>query len=154
ADRPGTLGRVGPVTAAQARLLARAAQADPAAQWRVIVTNSDGQAIAVARILRPRGRDGPSASAGLVGRVTVTITDDALAAAAQQAGRPRGPGPPARAGPGAPIAVAALRAAARAMDQARARVEQDQAAGGCAHADESLAYRPPPRLREYVVARD
>jgi hypothetical protein len=30
----------------------------------------------------------------------------------------------------------------------------DAAAAGCAHADESEAYRPPPRIREYVIARD
>jgi len=155
-DQPGTLSRIGPVTAAQARLLAQASQADPAAQWRVIVTNPSGQAIAVARIRRPRhrGRDGPAPGAGLVGRITVTITDDTLIAAGRQAGRPRGPGAQARAGPAAPIAVAALRAAARALRRARARAQQDQAAGGCAHQGESPAYRPPPRLREYVIARD
>ena len=27
-------------------------------------------------------------------------------------------------------------------------------AGGCAHGDASGAYRPPPRLREFVIARD
>ena len=60
AERPGTLGRIGPVTAAQARQLAAAAQGDPAAQWRVIVTNPAGQALAVTRIPRPgRGRDHP-----------------------------------------------------------------------------------------------
>ncbi len=69
-ERPGTLGRIGPVTAAQARQLAAAAQGDPAAQWRVIVTNPAGQALAVTRIPRrtrrrlardrPGGaRDGP-----------------------------------------------------------------------------------------------
>jgi hypothetical protein len=52
------------------------------------------------------------------------------------------------------IAAAVLRAAARAMDRAQARAAADHAAGGCAHLDESPAYRPPPRLREYVIARD
>ncbi len=47
AERPGTLGRIGSITPGQARQLARAARADPAAQWRVIVTNGDGQAVAV-----------------------------------------------------------------------------------------------------------
>ena len=36
----------------------------------------------------------------------------------------------------------------------KAQAEADQAAGGCAHASESPAYRPPPRLREQVTARD
>lgn len=42
----------------------------------------------------------------------------------------------------------------RALDRARARAEVDAAAEGCAHHDQSAAYRPPPRLREYVTARD
>jgi Domain of unknown function (DUF222) len=182
---PGTLGRIGPITAAQARQLAQTAEADPAAQWRVIVTNPAGQAIALTRIPRPRRRgrdragpgrrgpnacrDGPSAGPGLVGRVTVTITEDTVTAFGQ-AGRPRGPGPPGSGssagsgppggsrspgGPGPPggIAAAALRAATRALAKVQARAEGD-AAGGCAHSAESAAYRPPPRLREYVIARD
>ena len=52
------------------------------------------------------------------------------------------------------MAVAALRAARRALERARAQKETDRAAGGCAHGDESGAYRPPPRLREFVIARD
>ena len=51
----GLLGRIGPVTAAQARQLGAAAT-DPAAQWRIIVTNPAGQAIAVNRIRRRRPR--------------------------------------------------------------------------------------------------
>jgi hypothetical protein len=184
-SRPGTLGRIGPITAAQARLLAQAAQADPAAQWRVIVTSTAGQAIAVTRLRRPRAgparagyrvpgapRDGPAPGTGLVGRITVTITEDTLAAWRQAPGPRGGPGPPGPrtpagtgtpvgsgppdgpAPPLSPIAAAALRAAARAMDRAQARAAADQAAGGCAHLDQSPAYRPPPRLREYVIARD
>jgi hypothetical protein len=154
ADTPGTLGRIGPVTAAQARLLAQAAQTDPASQWRVIVTSSAGQAIAVTRIRRPRSRDGPPSSAGLVGRVTVTITKDTVTAARQQARGSREPGSPGGPGPSGGIAAAALRAANRAMDRAQTLADADAVAGGCAHTDESPGYRPPPRLREYVVARD
>jgi hypothetical protein len=198
-DRPGTLGRIGPITAVQARLLAQAAQNDPAAQWRVIVTDAAGQAITVSRIRRSRrdpatcrsglaaGRDSPPLpGAGLVGRVTVTITEDTLRASGPPAGPappagprppagpapPAGPGPPAGpappAGPGPPcgpgsaarhdppsrIARAALRAAARALRRAVARAADDEAAGGCAHLDESPAYRPRLSLREHVVARD
>jgi len=169
ADTPGTLGRIGPITAAQARQLAQAAETDPAAQWRVIVTNHLGQAIAVARIRRPRRRvrggpapprDGPP-GAGLVGRITVTITQDAITAARQAGGSgpPRIPAsaatdPPAGTGPLSPVAAAALRAAARALDRALAQAAADTAAGGCAHAGESPAYRPPPREREHVIARD
>ena len=61
---PGLLGRIGPITAGQARHLAAAAETDPAVPWRVIVTNPAGQAIAVSRIRRRTGpgppcRDGP-----------------------------------------------------------------------------------------------
>jgi hypothetical protein len=155
ADRPGTLGRIGAITAAQARQLAAAAEHDPAAQWRVIVTNGAGQAITVARIRRPRHRrrDGPGRSppppgAGLVGRITVTITEDTVTGVT--GGRQEASG----CGPSSGIAAAALRTAVRALDRARARAEADASAGGCAHAGQSPAYRPPPRLREQVTARD
>jgi hypothetical protein len=183
--RPGVLGRIGSITPVQARQLARAAETDPAAHWRVIVTNNVGQAIAVTRIRRrttrqsknlhartglaPPYRQGPPGTgppggnlpatgppgSGLVGRITLTIRQDTLARQSMITDRRRvsggaggGPGPPS------PMAVAALRAARRALERALAQKENDRAAGGCAHADESLAYRPPPRLREFVIARD
>jgi hypothetical protein len=152
---PGLLGRIGPITATQARHLARAGQSDPAAQWRVIVTNDAGQAIAVTRIrCRTRdgpgsARDGPAPGSGLVGRITLTISQGTIRE--QATGRP---GPAAGPGPPAEIAVSALRRAARALDQALGRADADAAAGGCAHADEAAIYRPPPRLREHVIARD
>ena len=158
---PGLLGRIGPVTAAQARQLARAAEADPAAQWRIIVTNDAGQAIAVTRIRRTRGkpgaardgprpaRDGPPPGAGLVGRITLTVSQDTVGEQTTSGlGSAAGPGPPAG------TAAAALRAAATALDRARDQAEADAAADGCAHADEAATYRPPPRLREHVIARD
>jgi Domain of unknown function (DUF222) len=146
---PGLLGRIGPITAAQARHLARAAESDPAAQWRVIVTSPAGQAIAVTRIRRRTrdgpgsARDGPPPGSGLTGRITLTISQGTIR---QQA--TGGPGPPSG------IAAAALRAAVRALDQALGQANADVAAGGCAHADEAATYRPPPRLREHVIARD
>ena len=146
---PGALGRIGPVTAAQARQLAEAAETDPAAQWRVIVTNAAGQAITVTRIrrVRPRIRAGPGPpgaalpGAGLVGRITLTITRDTITGQ-QPAGPPRG------------MAAVAWRTAARALDRALDQARADVAAGGCAHHAQSSGYRPPPRLREYVTARD
>src|SRR5215469_1209413 len=156
AEGPGTLGRIGPITPAQARQLARVAEHDPAAQWRMIVTNTLGQAIAVARIPRrrrpARGRDSPGLArdgpprpgSGLVGRITVTITQDTLAATPQAPRR----GPPAQ------IAAAALRTASRALDRAMTQAAADAMVGGCAHQGASAAYRPPPRLRELVTARD
>jgi hypothetical protein len=152
----GILGRIGPVTPVQARQVAAAAEGDPAAQWRIIITNPAGQAIAVTRIRRPHQRAGPSTAragpphpAGLVGRVTLTISQNTLRE--QATARPGGPDPP---GGTAGIVMAALRAAAAALDQALARAGDDAAAGGCAHTDESPGYRPPPRVREFVIARD
>ena len=158
---PGLLGRIGPVTPLQARQLATAAVHDPAAQWRIIITNAEGQAIAVTRIRRQRSRagpgparDGPPRPFGLVGRVTLTISQDTLNERAsglteQAAGQAGGPGPP----PGG-IALTALRAAIQLLERARVQAQADAVAGGCAHADESPGYRPPPRLREYIAARD
>jgi hypothetical protein len=168
AGGPGMLGRIGPVTPAQARRLAGAAENDPAAQWRVIVTNAAGQAIAVTRLRRTRRtRAGPGPpgeglplGAGLVGRATVIISQDTIRC--QPAGRSGWPGRWSRPGPSATreasplggMAAAALQAAARALDRALAQATADGAAGGCAHAEESPAYRPPSRLREHVTARD
>jgi hypothetical protein len=126
---PRLLGRIGPITAGQARHLAIAAEADPAVPWRVIVTNAAGQAIAVSRIRR----------------CTRTISQDTITTARSPGS---GPDPPTK------ITAAALRAAMAALDRAVAQAQTDEAAGGCAHTGESPAYRPPPRLREYVIARD
>jgi hypothetical protein len=148
AERPGILGRIGAITPAQARRLAHAACSNPTAQWRVIVTNPAGHAIAVARIRR-RTCHGPP-RAGPVGRITLTISQDTIASRKQ----PGTSGAPARAGPAAGILAAALRTAGRALEYALAQAEADAAAGGCAHTAQSPAYRPPTRLREYVIARD
>ncbi len=145
---PGHLGRVGPVTAIHARRLAELACRNPAAEWRIIVTTSGGQAIAVTRIPRLRDRDGPAGrvtGTGLVSRVTLTIPEDVLAQPP-----PRWPGPDPPGG----ILARSLQAAARAADRARATAEADAAVGGCAHCGASSAYRPPPRLKEYIAARD
>ena len=53
---PGHLGRIGPVTATQARHLAAIAAADPGTEWRIIITTPAGHALAVTRIPRPRPR--------------------------------------------------------------------------------------------------
>jgi hypothetical protein len=176
AGRPGTLGRIGPITAAQCRQLAAAAEADPATQWRVIVTNAAGQAITVTRILRrtrdqragiqraghgrTRGGPGPPRSgrpppgSGLVSRLTVTISADAVREQARLAGKHPARGSPGGPGPPGGMAAAAVRAATRALGQAAEEAWDDVAAGGCAHRHESAGYRPPTRLREQVIARD
>jgi len=149
-SEPGHLGRIGPVTAVQARQLAGLAARNPAAEWRIIVTTPGGHAITVTRIPRPRPRerDGqppPGDGTGLAGRVTLTIPDDILAHPP-----PRGPGPDP---PGETVARA-LQTAARAAARARDSAHADAAAGGCAHRSASPAYRPPPRLQDYITARD
>jgi hypothetical protein len=187
ANRPGTLGRIGAITPAQARQLALAAASDPAAQWRVIVTSPDGHAIAVTRIRRRAGpvtargspRDGPPAACGPAGRVSLTISQDTVTALANRGalrvgntGPPQKTGPPGSAGsagstrlrgsagpgsgtgPADRIIAAALGSAARALQRALVQAAADASAGGCAHTAASSAYRPPPRLREYVIARD
>ncbi len=153
---PGLLGRIGPITATQARQLADAAQPDPGAQWRIIITNPAGQAITITPIRR-RTRDGPGPARdgpqppgpGLAGRITLVITADTVREHATTT-----PSPAARPRPPGGIAAAALAAAARALDQALAQAQADAAAGGCAHTGQSPGYRPPPRLREQVTARD
>ena len=150
---PGHLSRIGPITPAQARYLVDLAVADPAVQWRVIVTDPGGQAVAVTRVPAVSdGRDSPAgtgspdragsgAQPGLVRRVTLTISLDYLNCS------PAGDRPL--------IGERALRAAGLAAERASRQAEADAAAAdGCAHEQASLAYRPPPRLREYVVARD
>jgi hypothetical protein len=142
---PGRIGRIGPVTAAQARHLARIAATGHATAWRVILTDQHGHATAAGRIPPghlPPGLQQPG-TAGLVGRVTVTLP----AAALDQA-----PAPAAGSGG---ILTEIPRTATRARDQAAQLAETDRdTAGGCAHTLASAAYRPPPPIREYVTARD
>ncbi len=145
AGEPGQLGRIGPITPAQGRSLADVAAADPDVLWRIIVTSRDGQAVAVTQVPRvTRGQEpriGRGDGRGLVRRVTLTIPEDCLGTAGT-AGLP-------------PVATRALRAATLAAERAARQAEADAAAsGGCAHEQASLTYRPPPRLREFVTARD
>ena len=138
---PGYLNRIGPITAAQARDLADLAARDAAVRWRVIVTNAKGRAEAVAPVPQTRGQAGPGTQQGLIRRVTLTISRDSLA-------RRLDKDLPA-------VLRRALRTAVLAAQRADEQAAMDRAAtGGCAHGQESPGYRPPPRLREYVVARD
>ncbi|HTP17251.1 MAG TPA: HNH endonuclease signature motif containing protein [Streptosporangiaceae bacterium] len=149
---PGLLGRIGPITGPQARQLAEHAARDPATVWRVVVTSSGGEAVAVGRVRRRRlrddcgRRDRSDPSAGLVGRMTLVIGEDTLASLS---------GHRSKGHSGADVLVAASwRTAARAAARAAAQAQADAAAGGCAHQTESHGYRPPPRIHEFVVARD
>jgi hypothetical protein len=87
--------------------------------------------------------DGASGQTSVVGRVTLTIPESDLA---DDAG-------PAAALPDG-ILGRALRAAAGAANRAAAQAAADAAAGGCAHTTATSAYHPPPRLKEYITARD
>ncbi len=134
---PGYLGRLGAITPTQARQLAEIATGDPAVNWRVIVTGSDNQALSVGRVRRRSARSGP---AGLVKRVTVSITRDQLAQSTADL-------------PQALTRV--LSAAERAIGRIDERALPDaETEGGCAHAEATSAYRPSPWLREYIAARD
>ena len=168
---PGQLSRLGPITPAEARRLADLAAADSSAEWRVILTSPQGEALGVARIPRRQGgpagcgglsgrgggpgrdspvqqRDGPAGAVGLVSRVTVIVPGDLLGSASSAvterlAARPSGL-----------ILTAALRAASRAAERSAAIAAADAATGGCSHTVASAAYKPPTALREFVVARD
>lgn len=197
---PGALGRIGPVTASQARYLAgRFAAGDHAATWRVVVTDDAGCATAVARMPRlnlagdpalgpplytasnvtqagrraegwgqadggrpPEGRGQAEAGnhavrllrtaglrtsglamTGLVGRITVVIPAREVVSTRDWETDAGG------------ILAAVLTTARRASERARRAAEADRnAPGGCAHTFASLAYRPPRRTRDLVIARD
>ena len=113
---PGQLSRIGPITPGQARYLANVAAGDPVVQWRVIVTDPAGRAVAVSRVLRDvrdHGAGGNSGPASLVRRVTVTMASD-------QASAPAGTDLPL-------ILQRALRAGAKAAEKARLRAVTDAA---------------------------
>jgi len=58
-------------------------------------------------------------------------------------------------GPGRGILAAVLRAARRAHAHAQRQAAADAAApGGCAHTTATPSYRPTPKIRDYVTARD
>jgi hypothetical protein len=109
----------------------------------------------------------------VVGRATLTMREswlvasgadvsgarqpDVTTAAPVPPGQGHQPGP-SRAGTplaGQSLLAPVMRAAERAVARVRAeRAANAQAGGSCAHSAASPAYRPPPRLREYVAARD
>jgi hypothetical protein len=154
---PGQLTRIGAITPAQARHLADLAAADPNVSWRVILAGPDGRATAVSQVRKLRAVHGDTCrheyppiagaddrvgagdqQASLVRRVTVTISQDQVTQ-----------------GGGLPVILQrTMAAAAKAAENARLQAIADTAAGGCAHALASAAYAPPPRLRDFITARD
>ena len=144
---PATLSRIGPITAAQALPLALTAAADPHARWQVILTDPDGYAIAVETVRRRYSPGQARRPAGVTGYVAVTIP----AAVFDQLTDTSTTG----AWTGSGIRDAVLRAARRAQARAQQQATADAAApGGCAHTDATPSYRPTPKLRDYVTARD
>ena len=150
---PGHLGRLGPITPAQACQLAAHAATRPGTDWRIILTDPAGHALAITRIPRTRttpARGGPGSQPGgpaaagtpLAGRITLTIPQHILDTT--PAPHPAGTG----------ILGRALAAAATAATQHAAHAAADTAAGGCAHTTATPSYRPPPRLHDYITARD
>ncbi|HEY2079514.1 MAG TPA: DUF222 domain-containing protein [Streptosporangiaceae bacterium] len=147
ADVPAVLGRLGPLTGAQTSELVDLAIRSPGTQWRIIVTDDEGRALAVERArVRAGGAPSPPGSVGIVGRVTVTMS-----ASAAEGPRAASPRPNARDATLAAIGRAAVRATQRAQDEAQAF---DAAGGCCDHRSASTASRPPPCIREHVTARD
>jgi hypothetical protein len=157
---PATLTRVGPITAAQALPLALTASFDPHARWQVIITDTDGHAIAVETVRRRHRQSRARRSAGVTGTVAVTIpaaTLDQLSSARTSTATPGQDGTGSGSGsiPGRGIRTAVLRAARRAYARALRQAEADAAApGGCAHTMATPGYRPAGKLRDYITARD
>jgi hypothetical protein len=172
ADAPGNLGRIGPITAPEARRLASLALRSSATQWRIILTDTDLHASAVTRLSRARpaagthdpprttttndatpgttgmpatpGTTGMPATTGIVGRVTIVMPAAALDTA-----------PAANPQLTDSIYARLLTSARQARHPAQVKADADRAApGGCAHITASPAYQPPPRIREFVCARD
>ena len=144
-SEPARLGRIGPVTPLQARQLLFLAARSRATQWRVVLTDDSGRALAVERA-RPGWRPDPKTddgSTGVIGRVTIAVKRSWLSS--QRAGPPTATG---ATDPLADITAMILRAAARAD------IGTGTAVGTCTHNASSAAYRPPARIREQVAARD
>ena len=141
---PGKLCWLGPVTPLTALTLARTAAEDPACEWRVIVTGPTGQALAVTRVRRSRTQRS-GAAGGLFSRITLTVPAGILESVTA----------PALShlhalGALGEILVRAWQAARDAATEASGW----QPTGTCAHLQASPGYRPPARLRDFIVARD
>ena len=156
---PAVVGRLGPVLHPQAVMLALDGSLSPATQWRVVLTDDDGCALAVATMrLAPEDTGAARATPGttaVVGRVTVTVR-------ASQTGLLDTASQGYRRADGRVLTTrrqVILRAASVAARTASRRYEEERAAdaaggGQCAHSASTGSYVPSPRLREYVMARD
>ena len=157
--QPGLLSWIGPVDGLQARQLFFLAACSAETQWQVVVTDEEGRALAVERARlgsSSRARQDRGGTIGVVGRITVTIRASCLSSAltsgrSEYYASASGTDCARRV---AGIVRAILRACARAAGRAQAEREASGDAGACSHITASAAYRPPPRIREHVAARD
>jgi hypothetical protein len=148
---PGYLTRLGPITPAQASCLALLAADDPGVEWRVVLANDMGRALAVTRVRRGRSPAGPARAglddpSSLLHRVTVVMAASELNIAGCKGLRAEG-----NLGQ---VLAAIITAGQQAVVQAAERTAADAEAGGCAHGQASVAYQVPARLREFVNLRD
>ena len=97
--------------------------------------------------------DGRPGHAGLVGRVTIIISEYFLNPASSDQLNDLGSSAKA-AGNLAALLGVTLHAAALAAAQVKHSQMADANSGGCAHHRAAAGYRPPPNLREYITARD
>jgi hypothetical protein len=145
---PARLSRLGFITPDEALPLAAAAALDLTVRWRVVLTTADGEALATEPVYRRRRRGGGEqlAGAGVVGRVTVTVAETALGMASDGGMGDGGTG----------LLTGIRRAAERAAVRAKAQRRGDGTGpqDRCSHAGAASGYRPPPRIREFVQARD
>jgi hypothetical protein len=154
---PGKLTRLGVITPEQARELAALAARHLATRWAIIITNPEGEAIAVTRLPRSRSPAIVADGIGLIGRVTLIVRTDQLAFGALGASAALAEKSATLLPAGSSLAKIvdrALVAARREAATAEERRKDDELAGGCAHGLASPAYRPPPRIAALVVARD
>jgi hypothetical protein len=163
---PGQVSRIGPVTAQVARALATVAVDEADCEWRLIITGPAGHALAVTTIrkswLAPNRRQGGAAGEQLrrggqvVARVGLTLplaAFDEAKAPGQDPADQAWPSPKLR-----PVLTAALRAASRTAERARAATwlaaDGTSIGGACQHEDGVPGYRVPDGMRALLEARD
>jgi Domain of unknown function (DUF222) len=154
---PGQLTRIGAITAETARELSLPAAADPACEWRILITDAAGQLLAVTRIRSPGGGRAspphPRQRCGILSRITITVPVTILGLPPPLMGATPFAGP-------ARSAAALQTALNNALTAARKAVHANCASGltdpgaACRHEDAAAGYRIPGRLRALVEARD
>jgi hypothetical protein len=154
AGEPGDLSWFGAITPGQCRELARAAAVDPAAIWRILVTDDKGHALAITTLGTRRRAD--AVTPGLVEEVTVTIqaslaagldSSDEMREIARQLATDSDPRLSRK-------LLDVIGAANKAAADAEMQAILDADAGGCDHSAEVTGYRVPGTMRRWLCARD